>query len=136
MRNWRKNTVHIAFLGITVLIVVIVSLLSFVKSASAAPTAAGVQKGGTGTSTKPTFGHLLIGGSSGEYEFTSTSSLIAAGSVASVFGRSGVVTAQNGDYTTSLIPEGSNLYWTQARFDTALTGTTSLPKILTLSGLA
>jgi hypothetical protein len=35
--------------------------------------------------------------------------------VTSVFGRTGTVTAQNGDYNTSLIPEGINLYYTTAR---------------------
>ena len=39
--------------------------------------------------------------------------------VTSVFGRTGAVVAVNGDYTTSLVTEGTNLYYTQARFDTA-----------------
>jgi len=39
--------------------------------------------------------------------------------VQSVFGRIGAVVAQSGDYSTSLVTEGSNLYYTQARFDTA-----------------
>jgi len=39
------------------------------------------------------------------------------GSVTSVFGRAGVVTAQSGDYTTSLVTEGSNLYFTNVRAD-------------------
>jgi hypothetical protein len=131
-RNWRQK----AAIGFFIALAVLGISLAFALSASAAPTAAGVSNGGTGTSTKPIYGQLLIGGINGEYEFTSTSSLIAAGSVASIFGRSGVVTAQNGDYTTSLVPEGSNLYWTQLRFDNALTATTSLPKITTLSSLA
>ena len=48
--------------------------------------------------------------------------------VASVFGRYGIITAQAGDYTTDLITEGSNLYYTQARFNTAfgLKSTTDL----------
>lgn len=41
------------------------------------------------------------------------------GSVTSVFGRTGVVTAQNGDYTTDQVTEATNLYYTQGRFDTA-----------------
>ena len=36
-----------------------------------------------------------------------------------VFGRTGSITAQAGDYTTNLITEGTNLYYTAARFDTA-----------------
>ena len=39
--------------------------------------------------------------------------------VNTVFGRTGSIIAQAGDYTTSLITEGSNLYYTQARFDAA-----------------
>jgi hypothetical protein len=60
----------------------------------------------------------------------------AGAPVQSVFGRSGAIVGQSGDYTTSLIPEGTNLYWTQFRFDSALTATTSLPKITTLAGLS
>jgi hypothetical protein len=37
------------------------------------------------------------------------------GAVASVFGRSGVVTAQSGDYTTTQVTEGTHLYFTNAR---------------------
>jgi len=45
--------------------------------------------------------------------------------VTSVFGRNGVVTAQNGDYTTSQITESGNLYFTTARvLATALAGFT------------
>jgi hypothetical protein len=39
--------------------------------------------------------------------------------VTSVFGRTGDVVAANGDYTTTLVTEGTNLYYTQARFNTA-----------------
>jgi len=35
--------------------------------------------------------------------------------VISVFGRSGVVVAANGDYTTTQVTEGTNLYYTEAR---------------------
>jgi len=45
--------------------------------------------------------------------------------VSSVFGRTGVVTAQSGDYTTSQVNEGTNLYYTEARFDTSLGGATT-----------
>lgn len=40
--------------------------------------------------------------------------------VTSVFGRTGSVTAQNGDYTTSQVTEGTNLYWTAARFNASI----------------
>ena len=45
--------------------------------------------------------------------------------VSSVFGRTGTVTAQSGDYTTSQVNEGTNLYYTEARFDTSLGGATT-----------
>jgi hypothetical protein len=38
-----------------------------------------------------------------------------AGAVASVFGRTGTVTAQSGDYTTAKVTESGNLYFTTAR---------------------
>jgi hypothetical protein len=60
----------------------------------------------------------------------------AGAPVHSVFGRTGAVTAQSGDDTTTLITEGTQLYWTQARFDSALTATTALPKVTTLAGLS
>jgi hypothetical protein len=39
------------------------------------------------------------------------------GSVASVFGRAGTVTAQSGDYNTSQVTEGTNLYYTDSRVE-------------------
>jgi hypothetical protein len=42
--------------------------------------------------------------------------------ITSVFGRTGAITAQTGDYTTSQVNEGTNLYYTQTRFDTAFAG--------------
>ncbi len=45
--------------------------------------------------------------------------------VSSVYGRTGVVTAQSGDYTTTLVTEGTNLYFTDARARNAITGAAS-----------
>jgi hypothetical protein len=45
--------------------------------------------------------------------------------VLSVFGRVGAVTAQSGDYTTTLVTEGTNLYYTQSRFDSAFSAKTT-----------
>ena len=42
--------------------------------------------------------------------------------VTSVFGRTGAVTAQSGDYNTSQVTENGNLYFTNARAVSALTG--------------
>ncbi len=49
-----------------------------------------------------------------------TNTAIPADLVLSVFGRAGAITAQSGDYTTTQVIEGTNLYYTQSRFDTAL----------------
>mgnify|MGYP006916469324 CR=1 FL=1 len=48
--------------------------------------------------------------------------------VSSVFGRTGAITPQAGDYTTDQVTEGTSLYYTQARFDAAfgLKSTTNL----------
>lgn len=43
----------------------------------------------------------------------------SAGGVTSFNGRSGAVTPQAGDYTTTIVAEGTNLYYTSARFNTA-----------------
>jgi len=45
--------------------------------------------------------------------------------VTSVFGRTGDVIAVSGDYTTSLVTEGTNLYFTDARARAAITLTTT-----------
>ena len=50
---------------------------------------------------------------------------IPSAPITSVFGRTGAVTAQTGDYTTSQVNEGTNLYYTQARFDTAFSAKTT-----------
>jgi hypothetical protein len=45
-----------------------------------------------------------------------------ASAVTSVFGRTGAVVAASGDYTTTLVTEGTNLYFTNARAQAAITG--------------
>jgi hypothetical protein len=49
--------------------------------------------------------------------------------VASVFGRIGAVVATNGDYTTSQVTEGSNLYYTDARVYNAISGTAPISEV-------
>ena len=59
------------------------------------------------------------------YAPSTTSSYIAPvyiASVNSVFGRSGSIMGQLGDYTTSLITEGTNFYFTDIRAQNALSG--------------
>lgn len=92
------------------------------SSAHAAPTVCQIFSGCTGTSTAPGNGKVLEGDANGNYEFVSGSSL---GPISSVFGRTGAVTAQTGDYTTSQVTEGSNLYYTLLRFASGLAGTTT-----------
>ncbi len=46
--------------------------------------------------------------------------------ITSIFGRTGAVAAQNGDYTTSMVTEGSNLYFTNARARAALSGSSTI----------
>ncbi|MDD5738714.1 MAG: hypothetical protein PHY72_02180, partial [Candidatus Pacebacteria bacterium] len=46
----------------------------------------------------------------------------AVGGVSSVFGRTGAVVAASGDYTTTQVTEGTNLYFTNARAQAAITG--------------
>lgn len=50
---------------------------------------------------------------------------IPTGSVTSVFGRTGAVVAESGDYTTSQVTEGTNLYFTNARARAAISLTTT-----------
>lgn len=45
-------------------------------------------------------------------------SSISGSGVTSFNTRTGAVVPASGDYTTTLVPEGTNLYWTNARFDT------------------
>ncbi len=45
--------------------------------------------------------------------------------VTSVFGRTGAVVAESGDYTTTLVTEGTNLYFTDARARLAISLTTT-----------
>jgi hypothetical protein len=107
---------------LSALVVLIASLL-FVSTASAAQTACPIANGCVGTSTSPAYGSLLIGGQHGEYEFIASSTFSSLTSpVSSVFGRMGAITAQSGDYTTSQVTEDSNLYFTNARAVSALTG--------------
>jgi hypothetical protein len=59
-------------------------------------------------------------------QMLSQAATVAAGggSVGSVFGRTGAVTAAAGDYTTALVPESGSLYFTDARAQAAVTWST------------
>jgi hypothetical protein len=136
MKTQTKFAILIAYL----VAITAAGLLIGLQGAKAA-TVCNIFSGCTGTSTLPTYGKVLIGGKNGEYEFAATSTFGAAsGAVSSVFSRTGVVTAQAGDYSTSLVTEGSNLYFTTARalssFVTNLAATTSVASIITLPNLS
>jgi len=66
----------------------------------------------TGTTTKTLTLNQQDGGT-----ITASWSDLNTDAVTSVFGRTGAVTAQSGDYNTTLVPEGTNLYYTDARVD-------------------
>ena len=127
-------------IAVFVTLLAIAAACFFVAHQAHALTVTQIFNGGTGTSTAPSYGSLLVGGKNGEYEYVSTSSLAAESGVASVFGRTGIITAQSGDYTTSQVPEGTNLYYTSARsladFIANLAATTSVASITTLAHLS
>lgn len=60
---------------------------------------------------------------------SSYSAPVSVSLVSSVFGRNGAVIGQSGDYTTTLVTEGTNLYFTDTRAQEALSGA-----LMTLSG--
>ena len=73
----------------------------------------------TGTSTKTLTLTQQDGGT-----ITASWSDVDTAPVTSVFGRTGDVIAVNGDYTTTLVTEGTNLYFTDARARNAISLTT------------
>jgi hypothetical protein len=79
--------------------------------------------GGTGTALgNGTTGQVLTSNGAGGTSWTTPT----AAPLTSIFGRTGVVTAQSGDYTTTQVTEGTNLYFTNGRAIAApLTGYTS-----------
>jgi hypothetical protein len=78
----------------------------------------------------------------GSFRLMATTGTTGGGAVASVFGRTGPVSAQSGDYSTAQVAESGNLYFTNARVWSALgangpiafngaTGTIACPTCLT-----
>jgi hypothetical protein len=74
----------------------------------------------TGTTTKTLTLNQQDGGT-----ITASWTDINTDAVTSVFGRTGAVTAQSGDYTTTQVTEGTNLYFTNTRAQNAITLTTT-----------
>lgn len=72
--------------------------------------------GGTGA-----FQVFLIGSGLSYNSATSTLSATGSSPISSVFGRTGAVAAQTGDYTTAQVTESGNLYFTNSRAVSALT---------------
>src|SRR5271170_5231615 len=96
-------------------------LFAFTIRANAG-TAVQIFNGGTGTSTVPAYGQILVGGKNGEYELVASSTLgSSSGGSGSGFSTTSAaywLTQQS----TSNLTEGSNLYFTNARAISALTG--------------
>ena len=89
--------------------------------------------GGTGLSTAPTYGQLLLGNALGGYTLTATSTLglVQSSDLASYLSLAAWFAT-----TTDILDEGvNNLYWTNNRFDSRLSATTTLPNITTLLGM-
>ena len=78
----------------------------------------------TGTSTKTLTLNQQDGGT-----ITASWSDDNTDAVTSVFGRTGAVVSANGDYTTSQVTEGSNLYFTNARVHSAISGTAPISEV-------
>ena len=79
--------------------IVSIVLVALSFSAVQATTVLFPSGGGTGTSTAPTLGQVLVGNSNGTYSPVATSSLGIIGGVTSVFGRTGAITASSTDYS-------------------------------------
>lgn len=119
-------------------------------------------QGGTGTTTAPAYGQVLVGDGHGNYGPAATSSLgiSGGGGGSGVWGAiTGTLSSQTDlqnalnlkldasafgslfysffhSTTTDALSEGaSNLYWTPTRFDNRLSATTTLPSITTLANL-
>lgn len=73
----------------------------------------------------PTARTLTINGVTYDLSANRSWTVTGTGLVTSVFGRIGNVVATLGDYTTSLVPEGANLYFTSPRARLAISLTTS-----------
>lgn len=91
------------------------------------PTVLDISHGGTGQTSRAYALNALLPSQIGEsgkclYTDGSTGFWGACGSVFSVFGRTGDVVAESGDYTTDLVTEASNLYFTQARSRASISG--------------
>lgn len=73
-------------------------------------------------SGKPTLGTASaqnVGAFAAAAQGAKADTALQSAPVSSVFTRTGAVAAVNGDYNTSQVTENTNLYYTQARFDTA-----------------
>lgn len=71
----------------------------------------------------PTNGYVLTYDQATKKWYAAAASGGSEGTVSSVFGRTGAVIAQNGDYTTAQVTESGNLYYTDTRARAAITGT-------------
>jgi len=68
--------------------------------------------------------HVLVAGAGGIISKVATSQLISNTDVTSVFGRQGAIIARPGDYTSDMVKEITNLYFTNERARAAISLTT------------
>lgn len=97
-------------------IIPVLTALVLLGSASPAYAAYTISQGGTATSTAPAYGQTFVGNKTGGWDYVATSTFGGGGgAVSSVFGRTGAVVATSGDYTTAMVTELTNLYFTTGR---------------------
>lgn len=118
----------------------IILTLALVGQANA-QTALFPERGGTGATTTPSRGQVLVGQVDGTYQPQATSTLgfvdlstLSSYVLTSAFGA--LFDARFAATTTTGLAEGANLYWTNLRFDNRLAATTTLNNITTLGGLS
>lgn len=96
----------------------------------------GIANGGTGTSTAPTYGQLLVGNAAGGYDYLATSTLgfistnVAEGTNL-YFTNNRVATVIAGTTTDALLEGTNNRYYTDARVNTFVGASTTVPKTFT-----
>lgn len=108
----KKDYIVLGFVGLLSAVLVVLNCLNLSKLEQFEPENLGIgiyypAQGGTGTSTPPSYGQMLVGNSGGTYTLTATSSLGITGSAAAE--------VYTGTVATSAAPTIGNLaYWTSS----------------------
>ena len=85
-------------IAVFVTLLAIAAASFFVAHQAHALTVTQIFNGGTGTSTAPAYGEVLVGGKSGEYELVSTSTFGGGGSSSALLDHLGELLAHSTDY--------------------------------------